>query len=162
LQEALALLEAAEKGIEGLYDLDENASPKTINLTSLGEIRRIGLGLYTLDGDTLKLCMSIDPNKGAERPTEFSSNGRERRAHRVLLQWRRLSDTERILGTWLGVAAEADGQALPQELIDAIRPTMTFTPDKLIALPGMDKVFAFLDTVARRGLLPKEATTFLE
>src|SRR5262249_6455911 len=85
--EALSILEAAvrrgllpqealKQGIEGVYHLDPTKSPKTIDVTILGdEIRKSALGLYALEGDTLKLCLSLNPGKVSERPTEFSSKG---------------------------------------------------------------------------------------
>jgi uncharacterized protein (TIGR03067 family) len=71
-KEAAAIL---EKGVEGVYHLDPTKSPKTIDLVTVGGVRRTGLGLYALDGDTLKLCLSLDPDRIADRPTEFTSRG---------------------------------------------------------------------------------------
>jgi uncharacterized protein (TIGR03067 family) len=63
-----------EWGIEGIYHIDPTKAPKTIDITILGdEVRRNGLGLYSLEGDTLKLCLSLNPEKISERPTAFSS-----------------------------------------------------------------------------------------
>ncbi len=75
-----------ENGIEGIYHLDPTKSPKQIDLTLLGEIRKTALGLYSLDGDTLKLCLAIDPSKVAERPKEFAAKAGEMR---VLLTLKR-------------------------------------------------------------------------
>jgi uncharacterized protein (TIGR03067 family) len=61
----------AEKGGEGIYHLDSAKSPKTIDIVTLGGVRKTALGIYSLDGDTLKLCLSIDPDNVAERPKEF-------------------------------------------------------------------------------------------
>jgi uncharacterized protein (TIGR03067 family) len=72
------------------------------------------------------------------------------------------SDRERILGTWQAVAAETDGQEVPREFIDLIQPTLTLTPEKLTARPGMVKVFSFLEAVARRGFLPRETAPLLK
>src|SRR5262249_36174428 len=68
-----------EKGVEGVYHLDPSKSPKQIDFTTLGEFRRTGLGIYTLDGDTLKLCISIDPEKVDQRPKEFTTKAGEMR-----------------------------------------------------------------------------------
>src|SRR5262249_44252161 len=62
-----------EKGVEGVYHLDPTKSPKQIDFTTLGEFRKTGLGIYSLEGDTLKLCLSIDPEKVDQRPTEFAT-----------------------------------------------------------------------------------------
>jgi uncharacterized protein (TIGR03067 family) len=65
------------KGIEGVYHLDPSKAPKTIDLTVLGdELRRSALGLYSLEGDTLKVCLALNPENVAERPTEFSSKSK--------------------------------------------------------------------------------------
>src|SRR5262249_32307644 len=45
------------------------------------------------------------------------------------------SDTELILGAWRGVAAEVGGEAMPQEFIDMVKPTLTFSADKATAGP---------------------------
>jgi uncharacterized protein (TIGR03067 family) len=56
----------------GIQKLDPSKSPKTIDVTmtegpSKGTVM---LGIYELDGDTLKVC--FDP-RGKKRPTEFKS-----------------------------------------------------------------------------------------
>ncbi|HYH68471.1 MAG TPA: TIGR03067 domain-containing protein, partial [Urbifossiella sp.] len=69
----------AEQGGEGVYHLDPTKSPKTIDIVTLGGARKTALGLYQLDGDTLKLCLSLDPAKVSERPKEFGSREGEGR-----------------------------------------------------------------------------------
>jgi uncharacterized protein (TIGR03067 family) len=81
----------AEKGVEGVYHLDPARSPKTIDLFTLGEPRRTGLGLYLLEGDTLKLCLSIDPERVGDRPKEFATKAGEMRA---ILTLKRLRGAE--------------------------------------------------------------------
>ena len=66
---------ALEKGVEGIYHLDPTKTPKTFDLTYLSPIRKTALGIYALDGDTLKLCLSINPEQVADRPTEFATKG---------------------------------------------------------------------------------------
>ena len=56
----------------GTQKLDPSKSPKTIDVTmtegpSKGTVM---LGIYEIDGDTLKVC--FDPH-GKKRPTEFKS-----------------------------------------------------------------------------------------
>src|SRR5205823_4754039 len=53
--------------IEGTLKIDAAKKPKTIDLSMNGEDR---LGIYEIDGDTLKICYN-DP--GEERPKEFKS-----------------------------------------------------------------------------------------
>jgi uncharacterized protein (TIGR03067 family) len=50
------------------YKLDPTAKPKGIDLSSPA------LGIYELDGDTLKLCLSQGPSQA--RPTEFKADGK--------------------------------------------------------------------------------------
>jgi uncharacterized protein (TIGR03067 family) len=69
------VIDLVEHGIEGVYHIEPLKSPKTIDITILGELRRTGLGIYSLHGDTLTLCMSLNPDKVASRPTEFASRG---------------------------------------------------------------------------------------
>jgi uncharacterized protein (TIGR03067 family) len=58
---------------EGIYHLDTAKSPKTIDLVYLGRVRKTLLGIYTLDGDILKLCVSVDPDRAEDRATEFAT-----------------------------------------------------------------------------------------
>ena len=72
----------AKFNLDGVFDLDPTKSPKTINLTVLGKdpktplgtpAPRALLGIYRLDGDTLELCVAIDPERPDERPAKFES-----------------------------------------------------------------------------------------
>src|SRR5262249_45571320 len=83
-KEAATLIET---GVEGIYHLDATKSPKQFDVTTLGKFHQTGLGLYQLEGDTLKLCLAIDPGKVGERPTEFSAKAGE---NRVILTLKRL------------------------------------------------------------------------
>jgi RNA polymerase sigma factor (sigma-70 family) len=61
-------LQQAGEGKDGTFKLDPAAKPKTIDLTIDGGT---GLGIYSLDGDSLKLCVT---ESGTEnRPTEFTT-----------------------------------------------------------------------------------------
>jgi uncharacterized protein (TIGR03067 family) len=68
--------------LEGLFHLDPTKSPKTIDLTVLGQnpktplgtpAPRALLGIYRLDGDSLEICIAIDPDHATERPGKFES-----------------------------------------------------------------------------------------
>jgi uncharacterized protein (TIGR03067 family) len=59
--------------VEAVYHLDATKSPKTIDIIYLSPVKKTLLGIYTLEGDTLKLCMSIDPDRVADRATEFAT-----------------------------------------------------------------------------------------
>jgi uncharacterized protein (TIGR03067 family) len=54
------------------YKLDAKTKPKSIDLTEGG---RPMLGIYELDGDTLKICMSEGGQQGV-RPEELKSDGK--------------------------------------------------------------------------------------
>lgn len=58
---------------KGGYKLDPSKKPKAIDITDPeGDA---GLGIYELDGDTLKICLVDDKN--AARPTEFKVTGKK-------------------------------------------------------------------------------------
>lgn len=105
-KEAAALL---ANGVEGVYHLDPTKSPKEIDVTILGgDVRKAALGVYALDGDTLKLCLSVNPEKVSERPAELSSTGE---GMRVLVTLRRLSGAE-LPGSPKGTFALPKGTAV--------------------------------------------------
>ena len=56
---------------EGTYTLDPAASPKTLDLTMKGDKEK-RLGLYELDGDTLKLCLTN--SDGSPRPAKMEAD----------------------------------------------------------------------------------------
>jgi uncharacterized protein (TIGR03067 family) len=69
-------------GVEGIYHLDPTKSPKTIDLMLLGPkaktplgtpIPRTLLGIYKLEGDSLEICIAVDPEHADERPVKFES-----------------------------------------------------------------------------------------
>jgi uncharacterized protein (TIGR03067 family) len=57
---------------EGKIKIDRNSTPKTLDLifTEGPEKGRTSTGIYELDGDNLKICLSL---AGSTRPTEFAS-----------------------------------------------------------------------------------------
>ena len=57
---------------KGTHKLDPTAKPKTIDITPTnGDNKgKTSLGIYDLDGDTLKICWAP---AGKDRPTEFKS-----------------------------------------------------------------------------------------
>jgi uncharacterized protein (TIGR03067 family) len=71
-------------GVEGVYHLDPTKTPKAFDAFSVGAVRKTLLGIYTLEGDTLKLCIIYDPERVDQRPTEFATKGGVLRALVVL------------------------------------------------------------------------------
>lgn len=58
--------------IEGTYKLNADAKPKQIDITpTTGDNKgKTSLGIYEINGDTLKICWAPS---GKDRPTEFKS-----------------------------------------------------------------------------------------
>ena len=56
----------------GTQKLDPSKSPKTIDVTMTEGLNKgtVMLGIYEIDGDTLKVCFDAE---GKKRPTEFKS-----------------------------------------------------------------------------------------
>ena len=59
--------QAGEQGEEADIKIDPSTNPKTIDISRDG---KVGLGIYEVDGDTLKICFG---REGRERPTEFKT-----------------------------------------------------------------------------------------
>jgi uncharacterized protein (TIGR03067 family) len=64
----LAMRLNGEDKSDDLYTLDPKADPKTIDLR--GPSGRKVLGIYSLDGDTLRICWT---EQGKTRPKEFAT-----------------------------------------------------------------------------------------
>ncbi len=58
------------------FKLNSAVTPKTIDLTNAEEKKTV-LGIYELDGDTLKLCLT-EPGEKASRPTTFTAKAGDR------------------------------------------------------------------------------------
>ena len=58
---------------EGMLKLDPTAKPKAVDIMyTSGPVKgETDKAIYEIDGDTLKVCYSLEPD--AERPTEFAS-----------------------------------------------------------------------------------------
>jgi uncharacterized protein (TIGR03067 family) len=75
-------LKFASFSLDGIFHLDPTKSPKTIDLMLLGQIvktpigtpaPRAFLGIYKLEGDSLEICIAMDPDHAEERPGKFES-----------------------------------------------------------------------------------------
>jgi uncharacterized protein (TIGR03067 family) len=64
-------LRAGDRMHEGMFKLDPDTKPRSLTLTSKEDAGRTIVGAYTLDGDTLTLC--VDEANMQERPKELAS-----------------------------------------------------------------------------------------
>jgi uncharacterized protein (TIGR03067 family) len=60
---------------EMVVKLDTKKKPPTIDLTRPGTPGKPILGIYALEGDTLKLCYTASRGEGSTRPTDFAGKG---------------------------------------------------------------------------------------
>jgi RNA polymerase sigma factor (sigma-70 family) len=67
-------LSAIDDSGEGTITLDPTKDPKTIDV-EISDSEK-ALGIYQVEGDTLKLCM-VEDKDGNERPTEFAGTGKQ-------------------------------------------------------------------------------------
>jgi uncharacterized protein (TIGR03067 family) len=67
----------------GTFVLDPGKKPKTIDIkfTEGPEKGNTSLGIYELDGDTLKICLTITAK---DRPTEFAAKAKSGHGFEVL------------------------------------------------------------------------------
>ncbi|GAB5440606.1 MAG: hypothetical protein Fues2KO_09550 [Fuerstiella sp.] len=79
-------MEVAGRTNESTYKLDPTTTPRSIDLTSEG---RTTPGIYDLQGDTLRICMSEDTD---QRPTAFDSQPNS--INDVVLTLKRMSQQE--------------------------------------------------------------------
>jgi RNA polymerase sigma factor (sigma-70 family) len=110
------------------YKLDPTKKPKQIDFTPLdgppNEKGKTGHGIYSLEGDVLKLCMPRVPDAG-ERPTELRTKEdskdllvtlkREKPAKDKPKEGKRGADKEAIQGAWQTTAVEANGKDTPEK-----------------------------------------------
>jgi uncharacterized protein (TIGR03067 family) len=71
-----------EQTTEGTFKIDTSARPRAIDLIPNDKDMPTGLGIFQLDGDKLKLCMT--ESKDPVRPREFKSSKTD-----ILLEFKR-------------------------------------------------------------------------
>jgi uncharacterized protein (TIGR03067 family) len=71
---------------DGEYKMDSSAKPKSIDMTM---DTMPALGIYELDGDTFRLCISEGPNKA--RPEEFKADGKRT----VIIKFKRVVEEKK-------------------------------------------------------------------
>ena len=92
----------------GGLQLNPAKSPKSINaMVRVGQDKgKVMLGIYALDGDTLKLCLDIE---GEERPKEFKTAAGSKRLLAVCKRAKRKNEKLDITGTYRAEAIQDDG-----------------------------------------------------
>ena len=138
------MMESGGRKQESTYTLDWSTSPKSIDLTSNGEKK---LGIYDLQGDTLRLCISENTD---DRPTAFDSQPDS--VNDLVLTLKRMSpehsydkansttkdktsnDCDSIEGTYSMILAANSRRTPPPEALRNIR--FVITKDKVIVESG--------------------------
>jgi uncharacterized protein (TIGR03067 family) len=150
----------AQLQFNGIFHLDPTKQPKTVDFFYLDKDARALLGIYRLENDKLTLCWSVAPKKPEDRPTEFSTKGK----NWTLVVWQRvpdvkrepasLSDQEKIQGLWKAVSANIKGPEFMESIFKAIGPSITFTGKKVNwkANPSPEANDAFGGTLAKFSL----------
>jgi RNA polymerase sigma factor (sigma-70 family) len=135
------------------YKLDPTKKPKQIDFTPLdgppNEKGKTGQGLYSLEGDVLKLCMPKGPDAD-ERPTELATKEggkaflitlkREKPAKDKLKEGKPEADNQAIQGVWQVTDVETNDKKTPG--LAGVLPTIktqqwVFTADKItVRMPG--------------------------
>jgi uncharacterized protein (TIGR03067 family) len=92
----------------GMLKIDPTKSPKTFNAVVMRGPQKGDalLGIYTLEGDTLKVCLSLD---GDERPKEFSAPEKSGRALMTCKRIRGKDEAVDLSGTYRSESTELDG-----------------------------------------------------
>jgi RNA polymerase sigma-70 factor (ECF subfamily) len=123
-----------EDGVEGTFKVDPTAKPKTIDISLAN--REDVVGIYELDGDTLKVCLV--ESKGNTRPTEFGGTGQQvlivLKRSKVVADDKPKADTDKLDGTWAAVSREHGGKTMSEELVQKCK--VVISGDK-ITLEGL-------------------------
>lgn len=100
----------------GQIKLDPGKAPKTFNaVVKQGQNRgEVMLGIYTLEGDTLKLCFDT---QGQERPKEFKTKPGLNLVLAVCKRLRSKSEEAELSGTYRAESIDIDGSKHVAEVI---------------------------------------------
>jgi uncharacterized protein (TIGR03067 family) len=129
----------------GTIQLDPGKSPRTANLSVReGEGKDdVMLGIYSLDGDTLKLC--FDP-KGQSRPKDFKPEAKDGFTLVTLKKPKpAVPETMDIVGKYRSELTEASGKLLVTEA------TVEKRGDTYMVTYRMDDKVLFIGTAIRKG-----------
>jgi uncharacterized protein (TIGR03067 family) len=100
----------------GGLQVDPSRSPKTVNaMVKVGENKgEVMLGIYALDGDTLKLCLDV---QGEDRPKEFKSTPGSKRLLAVCKRVKPKDEQVEITGTYRSESIQEDGTRYTAEAV---------------------------------------------
>jgi uncharacterized protein (TIGR03067 family) len=114
----------------GGLQVDPSKTPRTVNaMVRLGQHKgEVMLGIYALDGDTLRLCIDVE---GQDRPREFKSSAGSKRLIAVCKRVRPKNEELEITGTYRSESIQEDGTKYTAEaVIDRIGDAYTVTYKK--------------------------------
>lgn len=92
----------------GMLKIDPTKAPKTVNAAIMRGPQKgdIMLGIYTLEGDALKMCFHLP---GDERPKDFTAPAGSRRLLMVAKRIRVKDEQPDLAGAYRSVSTEIDG-----------------------------------------------------
>ena len=92
----------------GMLKLDPAKTPKTVNVTIMRGPQKgdTMLGIYTVEGDALKVCLHVP---GEERPKDFSAASGSGRLFVTAKRIRNKDDGPDLTGAYRSVSTEIDG-----------------------------------------------------
>jgi uncharacterized protein (TIGR03067 family) len=126
---------------EGTFNLDETASPKTIDMTFTKgpENGNTVLGIYKLDGDSWTICLAVTAK---DRPTKFATKkgsglaleeltrgepaqkaeaAPAPRPAKTKLTEEQKKELDRFAGEWAMVSGSIGGQAMPDAMLKTMK-----------------------------------------
>jgi uncharacterized protein (TIGR03067 family) len=104
----------------GVLTIDPEISPKCIDL-ALRESKRGFEGIYSIEDNTLKICLKEATDSVRERPGEFATKGKE--GYRLLVLKRdkdRKPDSLEGMGGFVGIAIKLDDDSKQVVVVDVV------------------------------------------